>query len=170
MTDFIYPLASVVLDFFCMLFCIRLAASKRGPVWLIPMLLSLTLLLGSAVCLLATASNIAGELLTQVAAYVSLFLFALSVIWLITIIAFAQRTKPNCIIAEDQKALNEANYIKQRTQPKYRIRSDIRATALAEIATVNSLKKAEQARSRKVDLYMEGPVATVRVRKSSDID
>ncbi|MBO6083754.1 MAG: hypothetical protein J6X41_07340 [Spirochaetales bacterium] len=167
MTDFIYPLASVVLDFFCMLFCIRLAASKRGPVWLIPMILSLTLLLGSAVCLLATASNIAGETLTQVASYMSLFLFVVSVFWLITIIAFAQRTKPNRIIAEDQKALNEANYIKQRTQPKYMIAADRRATANAEIAKVSSIKKAEQARARKTDLYREGPVAMVKLKESS---
>ena len=67
MTDYIYPLATVVLDFFCVLFCIRLTASKRGPVWLIPMMLSLALLVGSAVCLLATAANIAGETLSRVA-------------------------------------------------------------------------------------------------------
>lgn len=170
MTDFIYPLASVVLDFFCMLFCIRLAASKCGPVWLIPMTLSLTLLLGSAVCLLATASNIAGETLTQVASYMSLFLFVVSVFWLITIIAFAQRTKPNRIIAEDQKALNEANYIKQRTQPKYRIAADRRTTAKAEIARVSSINKAEQSRVRKTDLYKEGPIAMVKLRKASPID
>ena len=60
MTDFIYPLATVVLDFFCVLFCIRLAASKRGPVWLIPMVLSLVLLLGAAVCLLASGGDIYG--------------------------------------------------------------------------------------------------------------
>ena len=94
MTDFIYPLATVVLDFFCVLFCIRLAASKRGPVWLIPMVLSLVLLLGAAVCLLASTSNIAGETLTLVASYVSVFLFVITVFWLITIIAFAQRPNP----------------------------------------------------------------------------
>ena len=70
MTDYIYPLATVVLDFFCVLFCIRLTASKRGPLWLIPMTLSLALLVGSAVCLLATASNIAGETLSRVASYI----------------------------------------------------------------------------------------------------
>ena len=167
MTDFIYPLATVVLDFFCMVFCIRLAASKRGPVWLIPMILSLVLLLGAAVCLLATASNIAGETLSQVASYVSLFLFALSVIWLITIIAFAQRTKPNRIIAEDQKALNEANYIKARTQPRYRLRADRRVTSAARISKVESLHLAEQARQGKTDLYSQGPLPTVRIRRTS---
>lgn len=167
MADFIYPLATVVLDFFCVLFCIRLAASKRGPVWLIPMILSLALLLGAAVCLLATASNIAGETLTLVASYASAFLFAISVIWLITIIAFAQRTKPNRIIAEDQKAYNEAEYIKARTQPGYRLRADRRATAAARISKVESLHLAEQARQYKTDLYEEGPVPTVRIRKTS---
>ncbi|MBR6084280.1 MAG: hypothetical protein IKP61_01510 [Spirochaetales bacterium] len=167
MTDFIYPLATVVLDFFCMVFCIRLAASKRGPVWLIPMLLSLALLLGAAVCLLATASNIAGETLSQVASYMSLFLFALSVIWLITIIAFAQRTKPDRIIAEDRKALNEANYVKARTQPKYVLRADRRATSTARITKVDSLRLAEESLQGKTDLYEEGPIPTVRIRKTS---
>ena len=167
MTDFIYPLVTVMLDFFCVLFCIRLAASKRGPVWLIPMVLSLALLLGAAVCLLATASNIAGETLTLVASYVSLFLFALSVIWLITIIAFAQRTKPNRVIAEDQKAFNESEYIKARTQPRYVLRVDRRATSAARISKVESLRLAEQARQGKTNLYEEGPVPTVRIRKTS---
>ena len=167
MADFIYPLATVVLDFFCVLFCIRLAASKRGPVWLIPMVLSLALLLGAAVCLLATASNIAGETLTLVASYVSAFLFALSVIWLITIIAFAQRTKPNRVIAEDQKAFNEAEYIRTRTQPRYKIRADRRATATARITKPEALRLAEQSRQGKTNLYEEGPVPTVRIRRTS---
>ena len=167
MTDFIYPLATVVLDFFCVLFCIRLAASKRGPVWLIPMVLSLVLLLGAAVCLLATASNIAGETLTLVASYVSVFFFVITVFWLITIIAFAQRTKPDRIIAEDRKALNEAEYIKKRTQPKYMLRADDRATAAVRISKVRALKLAEQSRQRRTDFYEEGPVPTVRIRKTS---
>ena len=170
MADFIYPLATVMLDFFCVLFCIRLAASKRGPVWLIPMVFSLALLLGAAVCLLATASNIAGETLTQVASYVSLFLFVLSVIWLITIIAFAQRTKPNRVIAEDQKAFNEAEYIKARTQPRYVLRADRRATSAARITKIESLRLAEQSRQGKTNLYEEGPVPTVRIRKTSFSD
>ena len=167
MTDFIYPLATVVLDFFCVLFCIRLAASKRGPVWLIPMVLSLVLLLGAAVCLLATTSNIAGETLTLVASYVSVFFVVITVFWLITIIAFAQRTKPDRVIAEDRKALNEAEYIKSRTQPKYMLRVDSRATSAARISKVKALKIAEQATQGKADLYEAGPVPTVRIRKTS---
>ena len=165
MTDYIYPLATVVLDFFCVLFCIRLTASKRGPVWLIPMMLSLALLVGSAVCLLATASNIAGETLSRVASYMSIFLFGVSVIWLITIIAFAQRTKPNRIIAEDRKALNEAEFIKKRTAPKYLINADRRATSRHNIRKTISLEKAEKARRTNRELYKMGPVSTVRVRK-----
>lgn len=168
MTDFIYPLATVVLDFFCVLFCIRLAASKRGPVWLIPMVLSLVLLLGAAVCLLATTSNIAGETLTLVASYVSVFFFVITVFWLITIIAFAQRTKPDRVIAEDRKALNEAEYIKSRTQPKYMLRVDNRATSAARITKVKALQIAEQATQGKADLYEAGPVPTVRIRKTSN--
>ena len=168
MTDYIYPLATVVLDFFCVLFCIRLTASKRGPVWLIPMMLSLALLVGSAVCLLATASNIAGETLSRVASYMSIFLFAVSVIWLITIIAFAQRTKPNRIIAEDRKALNEAEFIKKRTAPKYRINADRRPTVSHAVKKTLSLEAAEKARFLNRDLYSHGPVSTIRVRRISE--
>ena len=100
MTEYLYPLATVVLDFFCVLFCIRLTASRRGPVWLIPMAMSLALLAGSTVCLIATASDIAGELLSTVASYAAMFLLGLSVIWLVTIISFNQRTKPDRIVAE----------------------------------------------------------------------
>ena len=167
MGAYIYPLATVVLDFFCMLFCIRLTASRRGPVWLIPMLMSIALMVGSAVCLIATASDIAGEQLSQVASYVSIFLFGVSVIWLMTIIAFAQRTKPDRIVAEDLKALNEAEYIKKHTAVRYRIYADRRPTATHRIRRTDSLEIAEKARARKVSLYEQGPVSTVRVKKTS---
>lgn len=167
MGDYIYPLATVVLDFFCVLFCIRLTASKRGPVWLIPMMMSVALMVGSAVCLIATASDIAGEQLSQVASYVSMFLFGVSVIWLITVIAFAQRTKPDRIVAEDLKALNEAEYIKKHTAVRYRIYADRRPTASHRIRATESLAIAEKARTRRVSLYEQGPVSTVRVKKTS---
>ena len=105
--------------------------------------------------------------LTLVASYVSVFLFVITVFWLITIIAFAQRTKPDRVIAEDRKALNEAEYIKSRTQPRYMLRVDDRPTAAARISKVQSLKLAEQARQGKTDLYEAGPVPTVRIRKTS---
>ena len=166
MGDYIYPLATVILDFFCVVFCIRLTASRRGPVWLIPMMMSISLMVGSAVCLIATASDIAVEQLSQVASFVSIFLFGVSVIWLITIIAFARRTKPDRIVAEDIKALNEAEYIKRHSAVRYRIHADRRPSAGHRIRGTESLAIAENARARKVSLYEQGPVSTVRIKKT----
>lgn len=167
MSDYIYPLATVVLDFFCVVFCIRLTASRRGPVWLIPMLLSISLMVGSAVCLIATASDIAGEQLSQVASNVAIFILVVSVIWLMTIIAFAQRTKPDRVVAEDLKALNEAEYIKKHTAVRYRIYADRRPTATHRIRRTDSLEIARKAMEQKTSLYEQGPVSTVSVKKTS---
>jgi len=164
--DFIYPLAAIVLDFFCVLLCIRLAASKRGQVWIIPMVLSLAFLLGSAVCLLATASDIGGSALSEAASYFSVFILGLSVIWLITIVAFADRTRPNRVIAEDEKAFNEAEYVKHRTERKERKRINVRPAAAARTARVQTLR-AKVAKRQPTDLYETGPVSALRLRGTS---
>ena len=167
MTEYLYPLATVVLDFFCVLFCIRLTASRRGPVWLIPMAMSLALLAGSTVCLIATASDIAGELLSTAASYAAMFLLGLSVIWLVTIIAFNQRTKPDRIVAEDRKALNEAEYVRKHTAERYRYAADRRPTTSHRIRQTRSLEIADKARTRRTDMYAQGTVSAVRVRKTA---
>ena len=167
MTEYLYPLATVVLDFFCVLFCIRLTASKRGPVWLIPMAMSLALLAGSTVCLIATASDIAGPLLSTAASYAAMFLLGLSVVWLVTIIAFNQRTKPDRIVAEDRKALNEAEYVRKHAPVRYRYTADRRPTATHKVSPTRSLEIAEKARIRKTDMYEQGTVSAVRVRKTA---
>ena len=167
MTEYLYPLATVVLDFFCVVFCIRLTASRRGPVWLIPMTMSIALLAGSAVCLYATASDIAVELQSTVASYSAMFLLGVSVIWLLTIIAFAQRTKPDRVSAEDRKALNEAEYVRKHNVVRYRIKADRRPTVTHAIRQTRSLEIAEKARVQKVDMYRQGTVSAVRVRKTA---
>ncbi len=170
MTEFLYPLATVVLDFFCVLFCIRLSVTRRGPVWLVPMVLSLVLLLGSAVCLIATASNIAGETLTRVASYMSLFLFAVTIVWLITIIAFATKTKPDRLQANAKKAFNEDKYLRKRTK-EVRVKVDRRPTAQTSVRKVESTRKSlevtRKAMAQDQDAYYNGPVATVRAKKTS---
>ncbi len=167
MPEFIYPLATLVLDFFCALFCIRLAASKRGPVWLIPMLLSLFLMLGSLVCLLATVSSSSTPTFSTIASYLAVFLFILSFIWLVTMIAFVKRTKPNRMIAEDEKAFNEAEYIRKRTEEKIKLQVDKRATATHKVTKTDSLKAARAALDTGEELYDFGEVATVRPRRTS---
>ncbi len=174
MSEFIYPLATVVLDFFCVLFCIRLSVSRRGPVWLVPMVLSLVLFLGSVVCLIATASDLAGETLTSVASYLSLFLFALTVVWLITIIAFAFKTKPDRFLSDLKKSENESIYLNRRTKDVYRTKVDRRATAKKEIHRVDdrarkqkaALEAMQRAAAQKREPYDAGPVATVSARKT----
>ena len=167
MTEYLYPLATVVLDFFCVLFCIRLTASRRGPVWLIPMAMSLALLAGSTVCLIATASDVAGERISAVASYAAIFLLGVSVIWLLTIIAFAQRTKPDRYAAEDRKALNEAEYVRKHSAVRYRIAADRRPTATHRIRRASSLDIAEKSRIRRTDMYAQGTVSAVRIRKTA---
>ena len=171
MTEYLYPLATVVLDFFCVLFCIRLTASRRGPVWLIPTTMSLALLAGSTVCLIATASDIAGEQLSMAASYAAMFLLGVSAIWLLTIIAFNQRTKPDRVVAEDRKALNEAEYVRKHTAAKYRYAVDRRPTASHEIRQTSSQEIAGKSRIRSsdIDLYEQGTVSAVRVRKPSSL-
>ena len=167
MAEYIYPLATVVLDFFCVLFCIRLSASRRSPVWLIPMVLSIALMAGSAVCLFTTASDLAGDLLSRIASYVAIFLFSVSVIWVITIIAFARRTKPDSTASEDLKALREAEYVKRHTHVTYRITADRRPTASHRIRRTAPSENTRNTGAGKTSLYDQGPVPTVRIRKTS---
>ncbi len=171
MSDFLYPLATVVLDFFLVLFCIRLSVSRRGPVWLLPTVLSLVLLFGSAVCLFAAASDLAGATLTNAASLASVYLFVVTDFWLITVIAFAYKTKPDKFLSDSRKAENEADYLQRRTKVVYSIKVDRRPTVESG---VSGLDKDGQSRvSEKAprpdlsDPYNRGPVSTVKVRRTS---
>lgn len=168
MADFIYPLAAFVIDFICLLLTIRFLASKHGLVWILPLFMSVFLLGGSAVCLLATASDIAGETLTMVAGYVSLFLFALSVIWLINIIALGTATGRRRDSYQDQKTFNEAEYVKRKTAPETYFRNtDPRPTKAKSISPVQALDLAADCAKENKDLYRKGPVPTVKLHKSA---
>ncbi len=173
MSEFLYPLAAVVLDFFCVLFCIRMSVTRRGPVWLLAMALSIALLLGSAVCLIAASSNIAGETLSTVASYMAVYLFAVSVLWLITIIGFTFKTKPDKFLADSKKAENEAYYLQKREKNVYRRKVDKRATVVKPIRKVDPAKIVRQSidtvqkqPTPDYDPYTGGPVATVRTKRT----
>lgn len=167
MADFIYPLTTFVLDFICFILCVKLASSQRRYIWLIPTGLSLLLMMGSFVCLLATVSNSTTQVISSVFSYASIFLFLLTIIWFLTIIVFMKRTKPNRVIAEDQKALNEASYIKRRTSGKTRPKVDRRPTAAHEIGKTNSVRIANKAIMEADDPYDVGEVPTVRPKRTA---
>lgn len=167
MADFIYPLSAVVLDFLCLLLCIRFLASKRGVIWVFPLLLTLAMLGGSAVCLLATASEISLSTLSLVANYVSVFLFLLSVIWMINIIALGSYTGKRRTSSEDLKTFNESEYVKRKTAPAIYFRNaDKRATAASEVVSVKDSESDLPKRPVR-DMYGMGPVATRDVQKTS---
>lgn len=173
MSEFLYPLATVVLDFFCVLFCIRLSVSRRGPVWLLGAALSVALLFGGVVTLIAAASNIAGETLTAVASYISVYLFAISVLWLITIIGFTFKTKPDKFLADSKKAENEDIYMRKRQKVTYRRTIDKRATAAAPVRKSDpamlvrrSIDTVQKKPTEDYDPYTGGPVATVSPKRT----
>ena len=112
MAEYIYPLATLVLDFFCVLLCIRYAVKRRSLVWVFPSLLSLTLLMGSVICLLATASVNASSTVSAIASYLSIFLFVASAIWLLAIIAFGlrMRSRLNSAAFEEAQILSKRSF------------------------------------------------------------
>ena len=158
MAEYIYPLATLVLDFFCLILCIRYAASRRNPVWIIPTLLSLVLLLGSVICLLATASNIAGPTISSMATYLSIFLFVISAIWILVIIAFGIRMRGKL----NDAAFDEAQLLSLKAKDLPKPAVDKRPTATASISKANGLE-----RKPATDPYDEGPVRTVRPRRTA---
>ncbi len=158
MAEYIYPLATLVLDFFCLILCIRYALARRGLVWLVPTLLSLILLLGSIICLLATASNIAGPTLSDMASYLSIFLFTISAVWIIVIIAFGQRMKPKM----NEAAIYEAEFLSRNLKEVPQNQADSRPTAASKISKTKRLDG-----SVVLDLYDKGPVRTLRPKRTA---
>ena len=158
MAEYIYPLATLVLDFFCLLLCIRYAASRRSPVWIIPTLLSLVLLLGSVICLLATASNIAGPVLSSTASYLSIFLFVVSAIWILVIIAFGLRMRGKL----NDAAFEEAQLLAMRAKDLPQSAVDDRPTAFKRISKANGLE-----REPSNDPYDNGPVRTLMPKRTA---
>ncbi|MBO4409878.1 MAG: hypothetical protein J5775_03905 [Spirochaetales bacterium] len=159
MSDFIYPLATVVLDFLCAVICIRLMISRRRFVWFIPLVMSMALLFGGAVCLAAAVSVTAGRILGQrISSYMAYFIFGASVLWTLTMIAFAAVTdKEKRASRESKRAENEAAYIRRKAAV------NTRATGVSK---VKSLEAADKAVRKNLDLYDAGPLPTVRVKRT----
>ncbi len=185
-TDYIYPVSSVILCFLCIFLCIRFLVTRRSLVWLIPLVLTLALLFGSMVSLAAATS--VGDLIgpngltvTVVASdqtehslamnlntYLSLFLFGLSVIWFITLIAFSMKTRDEDLKAsQEKKRLRESAYIRKRAMRFYPKKVDPRATAQSTVKPVNSVQKAENARAKDRDLYTAGPLKAASLKKTA---
>ncbi len=158
MAEYIYPLATLVLDFFCLILCIRYAASRKGLVWLIPILLSLMLLMGSVICLLAAASNVSGPAITEIASYLSIFLFVISAIWILVVIGFGQRMKSKL----NEAAVYEAQFLSRRIKEDLAPDPDPRPSARDSVTKTNGLATESVA-----DYYSEGPVRTLRPKRTA---
>jgi hypothetical protein len=116
MPEFVYPLISLVLDFLCLLMCLKFIFSKRGAVWIVPVFLSLIFLAGSALCLLAEVSPRADASMLIFAQALSIFFLGASIIWLFVIIVFRIALNPEdiqSVKARRNKA--EADFLKKRT-------------------------------------------------------
>ena len=158
MAEYIYPLATLVLDFFCLILCIRYAVSRKGLVWFFPTFLSLMLLLGSVICLLATASNIAGPTISSMASYMSIFLFAISAIWILVIIAFGQRMKSKL----NEAAVYEAEFLSRNEKVIIQPVPNTQVAASHKVAKVNGYEGPAV-----LDFYDEGPVRTLRPKRTA---
>ena len=158
MAEYIYPLATLVLDFFCVLLCIRYAVTKRRMVWLVPTLLSIILLTGSIVCLLAAASKNAGQTVSEIASYLSIFIFAVSAVWILVIVAFGRTMKPRL----NQAAIDEAQFLAKRSGLLAKPKIDSRPTVTHKVekTTVHVVRPGS-------DPYDAGPVRTVRPRRTA---
>lgn len=116
MSDFIYPLLSVVIDFICLLMCIKFIFSKRGGFWIVPVLLSLIFLAASAFCLLAQTSTKTEATMLVFAKALSIFLLGASAIWLLTITLFRIALNPDDIQSVKAKRNKvESDFLKNHT-------------------------------------------------------
>ena len=158
MAEYIYPLATLVLDFFCVLLCIRYAVTRRSLTWIFPSLLSLTLLLGSVLCLLATATVNTSSEVSAIASYLSIFLFVASAIWLMAIIAFGLRMKSRL----SRAAYEEAQFLSKRSFAKLNSKVDRRPTAVHAVSNTGGYAPAPTE-----DPYYSGPVKTRRPKRTA---
>ncbi len=116
MPYFIYPLLSLVIDFICLLMCIKFIFSKRGGVWIIPVLLSLIFLAASALCLLAQTSTSTDAFMLVFAKALSIFFLGASGIWLLIIIIFRIALNPEDIQSVKSKRNKaESDFLKNHT-------------------------------------------------------
>ncbi len=119
MPDFVYPLLSLVIDFVCLLMCLKFIFSKKGAVWIVPVLLTLIFLAGSALCLLAQTSTNVDTTTKVFSRALSFFFLGASFIWLIDIVVFRAALNPSSVQAvKDKRNLAEALFIRDKTAPK----------------------------------------------------
>lgn len=119
MPDFVYPLLSLVLDFVCLLMCIKFIFSKKGAVWIVPCILTLIFLAGSALCLLAQTSTNVDATTKVFSRALSFFFLGASFLWLVDIIVFRAALNPSSVQAvKDRRNLAEALFIKEKTAPE----------------------------------------------------
>lgn len=162
MPDFIYPLLSLVIDFICLLMCIKFIFSKRGGVWVIPVLLSLVFLAASALCLLAqTTTNTEASILVFAKA-LSIFFLGASAIWLLIIIIFRIALNPEDI----QSVKSKRNKAESDFLKKHSSNNAFWQGGDAEASFKHKIKQKDQPKPRAkrvVDSYKE--VRTISPRR-----
>lgn len=193
MPNFIYPLLSLVLDFLCLLLCIRFIFSKKGGVWIAPVFLTLIFLAGSALCLLAQVSTNVDATTRQFSKALSYFFLGASFIWIIGIIVFRVALNPNSLQeAKDKQNLSEALFIKQKTAPnifwksgdtteeflktghkrksKQNTKTQVYDSSQSYGSTQNSAKKTSQNNSLEDNSFEDfTPVRTVKPRTKHEV-
>ncbi len=167
MPYFVYPLLSLVIDFICLLMCIKFIFSKRGGVWVVPVLLSLVFLSASALCLLAQTSTKAEESILVFARALSIYFLGASAIWLLVIILFRIALNPGAIQSVKSKRNKaESDFLKTHAKSKdFWQEADISEPVVHKIKQ-SQPKSAEQEKSKLkiyVDPYKE--VRTVSPRR-----
>ncbi len=166
MPDFIYPLVAVVINFICLLMCLKFIFSKRGAVWIVPVFLSLIFLAGSGLCLLAEVSPRADASILAFAQALSLYFLGAAVIWLVIITVFRAALNPGDIQSvKSRRNKAEADFLKDKTAPRsFWTGGDDNATFYHKKATVSKehIAKIDEKPPKKkvvkrpeVDLYEE---------------
>lgn len=175
MPDFVYPLLSLVIDFVCLLMCLKFIFSKKGAVWIVPVLLTLIFLAGSALCLLAQTSTNVDTTTKVFSKALSIFFLGASFIWLIDIVVFRAALNPSSVQAvKDKRNLAEALFIRDKTAPKtfWQSGDDDSTYMVAKRTTRASQEdpKANQERkaipSHKTDVFE--PMHTRRIHRPND--
>ncbi len=166
MPEFIYPLIALVLDFLCLLMCLKFIFSKRGAVWIVPVFLSLIFLAGSALCLLAEVSPRADASMLIFAQALSLFFLGASFIWLLVIIVFRVALNPEDIQSVKAKRnKTEADFLKKRTAKNTFWDAAKEETPTKEKATKKKQKPKERPQ---IDPYEE--VSTISPRRYNNAE
>lgn len=177
MPDFVYPLLSLVIDFVCLLMCLKFIFSKKGAVWIVPVLLTLIFLAGSALCLLAQTSTNVDTTTKVFSRALSFFFLGASFIWLIDIVVFRAALNPSSVQAvKDKRNLAEALFIRDKTAPKTFWQSGdddstyVVAKRTSTTQTPRGSTKAQQPKkaipSHKTDVFE--PAHTKQIRRPAD--